>query len=249
MKKHILIIFLATVVFICFHNLIKAQENDAELWSSIELKKKIGSKFKVSLKESLRFKENITRIKKGFAELGISYSINKFIATTLSYRYTKRQNIDFGYSNRHRLSVALSFNLKIDRFSLSYRTRFESRYIDVYSSDDGKVPERYNRNKFGIEYNIKGLKITPFAAYEFYYQLNNPQKNEIDKMRYTAGFEYKINKRNKIGLFYRIQQEINVNNPIRNYIIGVSYIYKLKKFKQKKKDEENSSDSLYKNAP
>jgi long-subunit fatty acid transport protein len=83
----------------------------------------------------------------------------------------------------------------------------------------------YLRSRFEVSYNIKKLPVNPYFSAEMHYQLNNPYGNDIDKWRYTAGMKYNINKRFAIDLFYRVDDEVNVKNPVHTSVIGTMVKY------------------------
>ena len=215
------------LLLFCTFTVSLAQINDFELWSGVQLRKNITKKLRVSFEEEIRFNENISDIKKFYSEIGLSYRLNKHIRFAARYRFTENKTILSYYSTRHRIMADISLRYKISRLFIAFRSRYQIKYIDIYSSETGFVPRNHSRNKLSLKYNIRKNPVSPFTSGELYYQLNNPEGNQLDKLRYTAGFEYNINKKNSFDIYFRIQQQINVNNPVKSYIIGVKYFYVL----------------------
>jgi hypothetical protein len=201
-----------------------AQVNDAGLWVGVNVEKKITKKLTAALSEELRFNENVSELGTAFTEAGVEYKLVKNLTVGVAYRFIQKRQLDDFYSLRHRGIASLTYKLKAKRIEISIREKYQAQYTDVNSSDDGKVPDVYLRNKLTIKYDSQ-KKYTPFVASELFYQLNNPDGNEFDNVRYTAGFEYKFNKLNSADLFYLLNREFNVNNPLTEYIIGISYTY------------------------
>ncbi|MCK4663352.1 MAG: DUF2490 domain-containing protein [Bacteroidales bacterium] len=221
---------LRLIIIIFFINLscIYSQVNDFESWSCIEIKKKITKKIEFIFEEELRLNDNSTKIKKIYSDIGLSYSFNKHIKLVGYYRFIKKRKYDSYYSNRHRLYADIFLKNKFNRLTIAYRTRYQAKYVDIYSSEDGFIPRKYNRNKLSLKYDIKKNPISPYCSFEAYYQLNNPEGNEFDKIRYTCGIDYKFNKRNSLDIYYRLQKQININNPVNSYILGLKYCYSIK---------------------
>lgn len=109
------------------------------------------------------------------------------------------------------------------------RTRLQGELQDYYTSEFGKIPEFYLRNKFEVKYDISHW--TPYVSVEFRYQIyerKTPETNGLyHRARPALGLDYKINKRNSCGLYYLIQKEWNVSEIDELYMVGVQYTMKL----------------------
>ena len=215
-----LLLFLFLIIYI---NGI-AQVNDAGLWTSINIEKKIVNGFTAGLTEEFRFNENVSELGTFFTEIGIAHKLIKKMTAGVSYRFIQNRNLDDSYNVRHRLNLELAYRFKFHKISASIRERFQSQVKEVQSSDAGFSPINYLRSKISIKYDLK-KKITPWLSFESFYQLNNAAGNEIDNLRYALGFDYKINKQHSISLFYLINKEMNVNHPTTSYNSGISYTY------------------------
>ncbi|MEO5572001.1 MAG: DUF2490 domain-containing protein [Bacteroidia bacterium] len=210
--------------FIFFVRLCNAQENDAGLWAGVNVEKKITSKWSARLTEELRFNENISELGTAYTEIGMDYRFYKFVSLGVSYRFSQKRKVNDIYSLRHRYNIDLSLKHKFKKISVSLRERFQTQYTDVNTSEDGKVAERYLRNKLTLKYDL-GKKYTPYFYTEWFYQLYNPEGNELDNVRYGAGFDYEISKFMSLEFYYLINKELHVKNPLTSFISGVEFTY------------------------
>lgn len=72
----------------------------------------------------------------------------------------------------------------------------------------------------------KKCKFTPFASAELYNDLENGM--HFEKVRFTAGSSYQLNKHNSFELFYRyIHAPQSGSYEDRGNIIGIGYTFKL----------------------
>lgn len=140
---------------------------------------------------------------------------------------------------RHRFNVSLTFDKKLFgdfRFSLRERWQYTYRpehtvserwsYLDqVY---DGKE-KTYNgkgknvlRSRLQVEYDKKGLNFTPYANVELFNAWS------LQKVRYTAGLDWKLSRQHSLGAFYRYQNVRNDDddNEPNTHLIGVGYKFK-----------------------
>jgi hypothetical protein len=218
-KKYFVFFF----IFITFVS--QGQTNDAQLWSEVVVKKKITNKLSFSLANSVRFRENISLVDKVFTELETQYELFRFLDFGLNYRLEQEKKQDNDLSLRHRFSVDAQVKKKVLGVSLSLRTRFQTKYIDYYSSYSGVVPQNILRLRIKASYKILLFPIVPSISSEIYYGLNGEKKNLIDAYRYQAELSYKINKHNDISLGYLIQNEKNEKNLLNIYAFQIGYSF------------------------
>ena len=210
-------------LFIFFFALnASSQVNDAGLWTSINLEKSISKKFSVSLSEEVRMNENISEVGSFFTDLGLNYKLNKFVRFGAYYRFANKRRVDDTYSERHRYYFDVTLRGKYRFFTLSFRSRFQSQYTDIYTSPDGKTAENYSRNKLALKYELN-KKVSFYTSYEIYSPLRSYDKVFKDNTRYNFGMEYSFNKMHSIDLSYMIQQESNVKKPWTDYVVCLGY--------------------------
>ncbi|OFY86051.1 MAG: hypothetical protein A3F72_19395 [Bacteroidetes bacterium RIFCSPLOWO2_12_FULL_35_15] len=218
MKKY----FLFFVIDMFFSiNIFSQATNDAGLWATFNIEKKLKKKFGVFITEEYRRKENFTRTNLFYTNLGVFVKPLDFLKVSLAYRPIQKYMDDNTFSYRHRLMLDISVKKKFGNFTASFRERIQAE-VRNYSSELG----RYSRNKFELKYDLD-KPVTPYVAVEFRYQFNNPRAVESNKIwhrgRYVLGLDYKYNTKNSFGLYYLIQQEFNVSAPQNLYIIGIEY--------------------------
>lgn len=221
-------VILFSFLFFNFTFLIYSQEvqQDAGMWNTLSIEKKLNKKFSLGIDEELRLKENFCRLNLLYTNLGIIYKYNKEIKIALIYRLIEKYDDNDMFSYRNRLMLDISYKRKITKsLSLSYRSRFQGEVRDYYSSEKGKVPEYFWRNKFEAKYSIK--KYSPYAGTELRYQYIDPHNPETNngwhRIRVFAGVEYKINDKNSCAIYYLIQREWDTVNPQNLNILGLEY--------------------------
>jgi long-subunit fatty acid transport protein len=221
MNKPVIFISLLFLLFLINARISNAQTNDAGLWLSINAEKKITPALSFNISEECRFNENISELGTFFTDAGFAYKINKMFRVSANYRFNNKRNLDDSYTTRHRFYVDFAAKKKLKPITISLRSRLQS-YAESYATSDKGSAEYYLREKFSIKFDLD-KKYAPYIYSEFYYSLNNPKGNYIDKMRYAAGFEYTLNRTHSFDLFYMIQKEQNVKNPETDFVIGLGY--------------------------
>jgi len=220
-----LILLLSVITFQFFSG--SAQTEDFQLWSGINLDIKVSKKITVEIEEEIRLMDNASKVDNYFTDAGISCNFWNNFTLAGYYRYARKNELEDFYSNIHKYYIDLEYDNSIGRWEFSMRTRYQSRYKNIKSSEPGFIPEKHSRNKISVAYDIYRSPLKPEIWCEVYYQLNNPGGNEIDKVRIAPELNYSINRSNRIKIYYMIEKEYSVENPATNYILGLGYTYRL----------------------
>lgn len=227
MKKWILL--LSVVCFFTCHVFSQAV-NDAGLWATWNVEKKINKRLEVFLTQEFRLKENYSQINLFYTDIGIGIKPFGFMKVAISYRTIQKARIDETYSFRHRITMDVVLKKKFGSIATSFRQRLQTQVGNVYSSETGKLPEWFARERLEIKYDLN-KPIKPFAAVELRYQLKDPKNMQLNgtwnRIRYTLGLDYKLNEKNAFSLYYLIQHGFNVAEPENIYITGIVYTLSL----------------------
>jgi hypothetical protein len=204
--------------------------NDAGLWTSINVEKKINKRLELIFTEGYRRKENLTQTNLFYTDIGFSLKPARFLKFSLSYRSIQKYMEDETYSFRHRLMLDILLKKKFGKITASLRERMQTEVRNVYTSEKGKLPEWYFRNKAELKYDMD-KPITPYVSAELLYQLNDPRDIESNdtwrRARYSVGLEYKLNDRHSFSGQYIVQRAFNVSAPQHVYIFGLTYTLSL----------------------
>jgi hypothetical protein len=201
---------------------ILAQINDAGLWLSVNIEKKINPAFSICFTEEMRMYENITEVGQVYSDLGLEYRFAKKFKVSGHYRFIQQKRLDDTYENRHRYYFDLSYKEKIQPVNLVIRLRYLSQNNDLFTSEQGTTPKDHVATKATLKYN-PGLKIEPYVSAEAFFRLNYRSQSPFDQMRVTSGIEYVFNRMHSIDVHYSITKEYNVKHPETDYVIGVGY--------------------------
>ncbi|MDA3890032.1 MAG: DUF2490 domain-containing protein [Salinivirgaceae bacterium] len=213
-KKIKVVVFIALVLST---SIIRAQSSTTEIWSGIQIEKKLSNGFSLLINPEYRGSNKYSN-NELFLETGLEFKANKFLFFSSKYRFASQTVGNSELELGHRIAFDVKGKLDINRFDMKLRTRF-TNYSDFDS--DNFISNPYIRYKLSVKYNIKNSKITPFTAMEIYHELDD---NEFNKFRYSAGAVYKISKRSRISLEYNLLEHIK-KSYFKN-IVSVQYKYK-----------------------
>lgn len=205
-------------------------EKDAELWTGLSLNAPITKDWSLGLSGNWRQKENFAQYKQAFLELEATYNTPiKFLRSSFGYRYIFRPE-DSDNSQRWFLDLQLSERFK--PFDIRLRTRFQMQYNNKLKWQESN---RFFREKIKIAYRKKKkADWIPFVECEFFFDTDDSWK--WTRYRLGAGLDWKIKKRQELGLSIRMQHNFDLPSPSRQLLISLSYDYGLKRLFKKKKD-------------
>lgn len=204
---------------------------DLETWTSFNFNYKVSKKFKFGIEQQFRFGNNSTEINDYITELNAQLKFTKHFYAATGFRYmgyNDRIGEQQGYENYFRWNLDVGVKHDIKRFSFDYRLRYQVKDQIGVSKDEGDYLNNHFRFKFGLGYNIKKWKLDPEVSAEIFNHMEKGVQNGWDKFRVTAGTKYKTKKFGDIGLFYRMELELNAAYPKTTNIIGLKYTYTLK---------------------
>lgn len=183
---------------------------------------------------------------------GLSEETIKYETDKAGNPIPKHKNVDAPYwYTRHRATASISGSVKWGRFKFSLRERYQfthrmRSYCDRYryyyyeslkkwdyELPDFEQPEQLTdekksksdhklRSRLAVSYDIKKCPFEPFAEVEVYNELDN--HFAFNKVRYTIGTEYKINKEHKLKLYYRYQDYADIDE-VSGHILGLGYAF------------------------
>lgn len=227
MKKWFLLILICT----CLEHAVFSQAiNDAGLWTTINVEKKINKRLECFLTQEFRLKENYTQTNLFYTDIGLAIKPLGFMKFSFSYRSIQKARIDETFSFRHRLTLDLILKKKFGKIIPSFRQRIQMQLRNVYSGENGRLPEWYARERVEIKYDLD-LPIKPFAAVELRYQLKDPREMGLngtwDRIRYSFGLDYKLNSKNQLSFYYLMQRGLYNATSNNLFITGISYTVSL----------------------
>lgn len=219
MRKKIALLTLA-ILF----NFFGHAQSGTSTWIELEFSKRIIDNLKIEFNPELRLFggfEMDTYILEG----GLSYQLHKYLTIAGYYRYENEwdyKNSTGAYKGQvasNRIAFDAKSVFELNRFDFQFRLRYTNG-ADFDQTTDDKAS--YFRYRAKIDYDIKGSKLAPYVSVEAFHDLI---LNDVDKMRYTGGLSYPINKSNELSLFYRLQDYSETAKESMN-IIGIGYSLK-----------------------
>lgn len=200
-----------------------SQHTEQQQWFSAIAKYNITDALSASIEESWRTSE-FSMSSQTYTSLGFGYKFNKQFKVGFDYRFAQKgsflntQNLD------NRYNFDLAFKEKIGDVRFSLRTRFQSRYRDVFTSKNGKIPQNYSRNKMEISYKLPNDLTIGFSTELFIHLSEAKDRNKyLDEIRYGLIADYSFGENHTLSAFWYYRDKMNYENPENINVIGLSY--------------------------
>jgi len=203
---------------------------DIETWSKVGLKFRPHKKFVLGLDQGFRFNKNSTLLDQLLTDVHFKYKPTNYLNFGLGLRYISDRGGNQLFDNDFRIHMDAIFKHKKNNFKFQYRFRYQNRNEIGLSTAEGDHFKHYLRLKAGIKYNIKNWKLDPIFSSEIFRDMTKVTGG-FDKLRFTLGTTYNLKKYGELGTYYRLERELGSNYPKTTSIIGLNYVYTLKKKK------------------
>jgi len=222
--KSLKILMTISVVF-CFIGLY-AQTNDFGVWANADISIKILPKLNATFEEELRTRDNSGTIDRFESSLELSYKFNKYLKAGGGYSLINYNHPDDYWETRHRYFFFIQGEYSLNRFTFSLKERYQSTYrVGVSETSTRANPKLYLRSRLMATYDIRKSRFSPYCSAEFYYTLNNPTENQMNKIRYTIGSKFKLNKSSNLNIYYRYVTKKNTSDIEGDNILGLGYSF------------------------
>jgi predicted porin len=225
MIKSFKFILILVVVFVLSGLKGNAQTTDFRARLGLDVQKDITRKLSASLAYEHRFNYNLTRFDEAFIEPGVSYDLLKSLKIGAEWRFILNQTLKGKIEYKQRAAVYIKFKQPIGDFDLNLRTALQYGFDEITLALNNNQ-NLVSRNSVEVEYNWFGSKFKPFAGYEFYYHINDPNGGIINESRTKAGIAYRFSKKSELSAYYIFDNEFNVPFPVDANIIGIGYSQK-----------------------
>ncbi len=224
-------LIIALALIFSFHMQCFSQAADHKFWTSIDLKKEVKN-WDLSAEVEVREKGFFEKTERLSLQIEGLYNFSKFLSSGISYSLMDFYDYKYDdYQLRHRVQAILGSDIDLGRFEFSIKERGELTSKDEKDRiSDGEIdtykinPEIIWRNKMKIEFDIPNFSLFPSLSLETFYLLNDPDGNRFEKLRYTFGLSYKVNKHNKFNVFGIYNNEL-IDGEADSYVTGLGYSY------------------------
>lgn len=221
--------FVSMLLLFALSSVVRGQSHDFGGILELGFEQKLAKGLELGLEGEGRFNHCFTsfnRLKIG-ADLDYSFLKKKRLKVSLGAAYLLYNRYGT-IENRGRIIGSLTYTEKFSDFKLSLRARVQSTFYDMQRGYHKFNPKTYLRGRLQFDYTFSQLNMSIFASTEFFLSLYKKNDIFIENFRTIAGCNFKVGNGHTMGVFLRVDNEIQVAEPENVYYIGLKYNFKNK---------------------
>lgn len=221
--------FISLLLLFALSSAVRGQSHDFGGIVELGFEQKLAKGLDLGLEGEGRFNHNFTsfnRLKIG-ADLDYSFLKKKRLKVSVGGFYLLYNRYGTP-EHRGRIMGALTYTEKFSDFKLSLRARVQSTFYDMQRGYHKFNPKTYLRGRLQFDYTFSQLNMSIFASTEFFLSLYKKNDIFIENFRTIAGCNFKVGNGHTMGVFLRVDNEIQVSEPENVYYIGLKYNFKNK---------------------
>ncbi|MBO4602344.1 MAG: DUF2490 domain-containing protein [Salinivirgaceae bacterium] len=154
---------------------------------SVEVDKKLAKGLHTFANGEVRFNDNFSNFWRYQGTAGVSYKVNNYLKTALSYTFIERKNASDEWKIRHRFTFDITGSYRVGDFKLSLRERLQLTNKDVKNKYQDVKNGLTLRSRLMVQYKAFGA-LTPYAYVDVRNTLNAPKwKYEFND--YTGNYD------------------------------------------------------------
>lgn len=215
------------IFFMCVMIKGLAQKNDASLWPTLSIEKKLYKNISLKLTNRARISENFSRLTSYYHDIGLYLQLFPNCKISADYVFTPNRLTNGSFRNIHQYYLSIN-----NRYFLNAFWYLKNRMIFQHSSsylfsDNGYKP--YSKTNIREKISI-GRKITRRKSIYLEDELMAPLKNnpfEIKRNRLYTGITHHFNKQMSLDIYFILQSLFHQKITQNNYIYGFTINYNI----------------------
>lgn len=187
----------------------------------------LTDKLAIEVEEELRFDHGCTQFDRWLNEVTVEYPfLHNRMHVGLTGGFIRRHNDKDYYENRWRAGLDISYAETWRRFKFSYRSRLMATFRDETVADYRVNPKLYWRHRFQVAYQAPYSRFKYSLSVELHWLLNDPKASVVDNVRTVLAVDYRLSRRQHLELFVRMDNDIQVKQPVDRFYLGLTYRFK-----------------------
>ena len=219
----VVLLFVATLPFFA------QSERNSDFGAILSAKYDVDLTRKLALEveEELRFDHNCTQFDRWLNSVTLEYPfLHNRMHVGISGGAIRRYNDRHFYESRARVGLDVTYAETWRRFKFSYRSRLMTTFRDERVGDYRVNPKMYWRNRFQVAYQMPNSRFKYELSTELHWLVNDPKASVIDNIRTVFTIDYRLSRRQHLGLSVRMDNDIQVKEPVDRLYLGLAYHYK-----------------------
>lgn len=227
---------------------VKAQSDDFGVWSEVNVEKKINSRWSADAGVEFRSRDNASEADRWSFGADVSYKMTDWLKASAGYTLLEDNNYKVNDSGkkyakywglRHRFNVSLTASKSFGNLNVSLRERWQYTYrpektvtryyvntTNSHDAGDEADEHTYSSKSKNVWRNRLQLKYKVSKMWRPYISAESSVASGLEKIRYVAGTEIRLNKQHSLDVKYLFQKTYGDDDEGDRHIIGLGYTFK-----------------------
>ena len=191
---------------------------------SAECSTDVGKSFGLSVEEELRFDNGCTQLNRWLNSVGVDYTFPRNrLKVGVAADYIRRHSDKGYFENRWRIGAHLTYSETLYHFKFTYRSKLLSTFYDERTGEHRVNPKLYWRNRLQVSYQQPNSRFKYALSAELFWLTNDPKNRIVDNLRTVASVEYRLTRRHYLSLFARMDNDLQVKEPVDLFYLGLTF--------------------------
>lgn len=200
-------------------------QDEFMVWTKVSVEKKIIKPLTAEIQLNTRFGD--ANVQNFFPQIGLDYTIQKWLKVGVEYRYIVSRNKYTNYHGSSRINVNLTAQKKEKRYKLSLRVRYQSRFSQLVQETYNDDFDQAIRLRPYFLYDIKKFFLNPFLSSELFFDpVYGPTSPGFTKVRTAIGLKLDNKSKHSASIKYQFENRFERNQGVR-HVVSVSYGFEL----------------------
>lgn len=201
------------------------QFTDGGVWAGVSLKKDLPNGFDLGFDFQGRTELMASHLATVFTDVEGSYKVNKWLKTSVTYRFGLLNSLEGYQATRHRFALDASVDRDFGKPKFDFRVRYQAGQRST--SEEG-ISDLRDAIRYRLKGQVKLIKKTYLASSLEYFQSLDLTRHSLTDWRWKIGVERKVKKRQYLAIGYLLQSEMNANDPLTEHVLTVGYTFEFK---------------------
>lgn len=214
-------------LFIFINQSFSQDQQDFGIISQINVQKRFANGFGISGAMRTQWQNNASEFQRIFGDLGVFYALNKKWEIGGGFRFIENKKRNNLFEDESRFYADIAYETDItDKISIAWRTKIQRSYFNLDRKEVTAPTDTRLRNRVQLSYQYNWYS-SVYASAELFTPLDETLRYPFNQLRTYIGYQHRITRNHKVGIYYRYQKPLWQHPAITRHILGVEYALKL----------------------
>lgn len=202
-------------------------QQDFGIITQLNVQKRFANGFGISGAVRTQWIENASEFSRIFGDIGAFYDFSEKWQIGGGFRFIENKKKNNLFEDESRFYAHIAYETDItDNISLSWRTKIQRSYFNLDRKEVTAPTDTRLRNRIQANYQWNWYS-SNYVSLELFTPLDQVLRYPFNQLRTYIGYQYRITRNHKVGVYYRYQKPLWEHPATTRHILGLEYSLKL----------------------